>query len=259
MSNTTMNKIQASAFILTKNEERNIARALSSICDFDDVVVVDSGSTDDTILIAQQFTDRVSIHEWEGWARQSDLAASLCRYDWILKLDADEEATPELIAEIRSAIDNTNLSGLKIPFEERFLGLPNSRWTQKIAKVRFWRKSRGTFGDEYVHEGLTLSGQIQSTRGCIVHYGESSVSVKVLKNDTYSNLKAMERFDRGRKFCLVKLLLTFPVAFFRSYLLRRSCCDGTRGFIQSFINAFYAFLKEAKLYELELNKKRSKL
>lgn len=251
-----MSSIPASVFILTKNEAHNIERVLTSVRDFDDIVVLDSGSIDNTVELARQFTDRVYVKPWLGWSRMSDQAAELCQHDWVLKLDADEEATPELLDEIRAALPEEALSGLRIPFDDRFLNLPNSPWIRKNAKVRFWRKSKGHFGDEYVHEGVHLSGPVRAGQGCIIHYGESSISTKLLKNDIYSTLKAQERFDGGRRFSLLALLAAFPFTFLRSYLLRRSFCNGIRGFIGSVVNALYAFLKEAKLYELELQHKK---
>lgn len=253
-----MSLISASVFILTKNEAHNIERVIESIRDFEDIVVVDSGSTDGTVELARKYTDRVYVKDWLGWSRQSDLAADLCVHDWVLKLDADEQATPELLEDIRAAIPDTTLSGLSTPFDDRFLNQPNSHWVRRNAKVRFWRKSRGHFGDEYVHEGVQLTGPVRSAQGCIVHYGESSISIKLLKNDSYSSLKAKERYDRGRHFSLGTLLIAFPLAFLRSYILRRSCCNGISGLIGSTINAFYAFLKEAKLYELELKNGKQK-
>ena len=187
-----------------------------------------------------------------GFSRQSDYAASLCQYDWVFKLDADEQATPELLDDIRAALPDESLSGLKIPFDDRFMGRPNSRWIRLNAKVRFWRRSRGQFGHEMVHEGIRLTGPIRDAKGCIIHYGESSISVKLLKNDHYSTLSAQDRYASGRQFSLLKLIASLPLAFLRSYLLRRSFTNGTSGFIGSVINAIYAFLKEAKLYELGL-------
>lgn len=247
-----MSHIAASVFILTKNEAHNIERALESVREFDDIVVVDSGSSDATVELARKYTERVFIKEWLGYSRQSDLAAGLCQHDWVLKLDADEQATPELLDEIRAALPEAALSGLAIPFDDRFLNQPNSRWVRFNAKVRFWRKSRGHFGDESVHEGIHLTGPVRRATGCIVHYGESSVSIKLLKNDHYSTLKAQERFDSRRRFSWLTLIFAFPLAFLRSYILRRSFCNGISGFIGSTVNAYYAFLKEAKLYELEL-------
>ncbi len=253
-----MSTIAASVFILTKNEAHNIERALESVRDFADIVVVDSGSTDATVELARKFTDRVFVHEWLGFSRQSDYAASLCQHDWVLKLDADEQATPALLDEIRAALPDEALSGLKVPFDDRFLNQPNSRWIRLNAKVRFWRRSRGKFGDEYVHEGVRIIGPVRDAHGCIIHYGESSVSIKLLKNDHYSTLKAQERYDAGRRFSWLKLVFSLPLVFLRSYFLRRGCCNGISGFISSTINAIYAFLKEAKLYELGLKQNHSK-
>ena len=253
-----MSQIAASVIILTKNEAHNIERALESVRDFDDIVVVDCGSSDATVELARKYTERVFIQEWLGYSRQADLAAGLCQHDWVLKLDADEQATPELLDDIRAALPEAALSGLAIPSDDRFLDQPNSRWVRLNPKLRFWRRSRGHFGEEYVHEGIQLTGPVRIATGCIIHYGESSMSIKLRKNDHYSTLKAQERYDSGRRFSLLNMLFAFPLAFLRSYILRRSLCNGITGLIGSIANAYYAFLKEAKLYELELKHGRRK-
>lgn len=140
-----------------------------------------------------------------------------------------------------------------------FLGVPNSKHTKKHAKVRFFRKSKGQYDlENKVHENVIVDGQSVKAEGDIYHYGESSIFVKVEKNNQYSNLKAAEKFQKGKKPSLLKLSLVMPVTFLKSYFIRRSCLNGWRGFVNSMINAFYAFLKEAKLFEQHQNAAKKK-
>jgi len=242
-------KIQASVFIITRDEENNLRRALESVKQFDEIVVVDSGSTDRTLEIAREYTTRVIHHNWPGYARQKEYAKGLCRNEWVLNIDADEEIDPELASAIQSSIEKNSADALKIGILENFQGTRVHPLTKHNAKVRCFKKSKGRYLNSLVHEGVTVEGRIAEAKGFINHYGESSVAVKVAKNNQYSTLRAEEYFRTGRHPSLLKLCLIFPFVFVKSFFLRRNCLNGTRGFIQSTINAFYAFLKEAKLHE----------
>lgn len=135
------------------------------------------------------------------------------------------------------------------------MGVPNSKHTKKHAKTRFFRKAKGQYDlANKVHENVMVDGVAHKAIGDIYHYGESSIFVKVEKNNQYSELKAREKFEKGKYPSLLKLMLVMPLTFFKSYFIRRSCFNGWRGFVNSMINAFYAFLKEAKLFEQHLNK-----
>ena len=129
--------------------------------------------------------------------------------------------------------------------------------TKKNAKVRFFRREKGSYDVAIeVHEMINVNGVVTRAKGVIFHYGVNDITVKVEKNNIYSSLKAFEKNKKGKHASLLKLLLVMPLVFFKSYILRRNFLNGRRGFIGSMINAFYAFLKEAKLYEYELEKNR---
>lgn len=246
-----MNNI--SVFLVVKNEAHNIDRVLKSVEEFDDIVVVDSDSTDNTMELAAHYTDRLYNHEWQGMAVQKEYAKSLCKHDWVLNLDADEELTAELKQQIMGlvALDN-DVAGADIPIQEFFMGFPVHTATKKNYHIRLFRKSMGQYGSERFHESAIVSGGIITFTGGINHYGETSIEVKVDKINKYSSGKALDKFERGKKSSLVKLLFIFPLMFVKSYFVRKNFLNGKRGFIGSMINAFYALLKEAKLYELGL-------
>ena len=247
-----------SVYLVVKNEEHNIKRVLESVRDFDDIVVVDSGSTDRTMELAGQYTDRLFYHEWTGMAEQKEYAKSLCKHDWVLNLDADEELTATLRDQIFEVAKQADVNGANIPIQEHFIGKAIHAKTKKNRHIRFFRQSQGAYGKERFHESPIVKGKIVELDGAINHYGEVSIEVKVDKVNRYSSGKAMDKFDKGKNSSLAKLLLVMPVTFLKSYFLRRNCYNGRRGFIGSMINAFYAFLKEAKLYELELKKREDK-
>ena len=181
---------------------------------------------------------------------RSSLALAQCKNDWVLNLDGDEVLSSELKAEIEQTIQSNQLDALITPINDVFLGVPNSKHTKKHAKVRFFRKSKGRYDlENKVHENVIVDGQSVRAEGDIYHYGESSIFVKVEKNNQYSELKAQEKYQKGKVPSLLKLVLVMPLTFIKSYFIRRSCLNGWRGFVNSMVNAFYAFLKEAKLFE----------
>ena len=250
--------IPCSVYIVTLNCAEWLESTLESVKDFSEVIILDSGSTDDTYAIAESFPNtRISHQDWQGYAGQKSLALAQCKNDWVLNLDGDEVLSSELKAEIEQTIQSNQLDALITPINDVFLGVPNSKHTKKHAKVRFFRKSKGHYDlENKVHENVIVDGQSVRAEGDIYHYGESSIFVKVEKNNQYSDLKAAEKFQKAKKPSLLKLSLVMPVTFLKSYFIRRSCLNGWRGFVNSMINAFYAFLKEAKLFEQHQNAKK---
>lgn len=247
--------IPATVYIITLNCEKYLRRTLQSVKNFAEVVIVDSGSTDRTEQIAHEFGCRFQHQDWLGFARQKALALSLCQHEWVLNLDGDEELSPELREELRETIakNDPKVAGLEVLIVDYFLGAP-ARWgVRPITRIRFFRKSRGKYDeDKLVHESITLDGHAPRSHGMIWHYGEDSIAIKVRKANDYSELRAQEKSLRKERASLLRLTLVFPLTFFKSYFLRRSFLNGRRGFINSMINAFYAFLKEAKVFEKKL-------
>jgi len=244
-----MTKIDASVFIITLNEERHIGRALRSVADFAHVVVVDSGSTDETLRIAKSFTPHVVHHDFENFAAQKNYALSLCEKEYCLTLDADEEVTPELAAELRTFMDAPNADGLIIPRIEMVLGKRQHPWSHTQKQIRFMRKEAARFAPKLVHESIAVDGQVGRACHGIVHYGDRTIAQRLQKIDNYSRLRAAEKFAAARQPSLVKLILVGPLTFLKTWLVKRYILNGRGGFVISVMNGHYAFLKEARLFE----------
>ena len=251
--------IPCSVYIITLNCAEWLENTLKSVADFAEVIILDSGSTDDTYKIAQSFPNtRIAHQDWQGYAAQKSLALAQCQQDWVLNLDGDEVLSDELQHEIEATIQANHIDALITPINDVFLGMSNSKHTKKHAKVRFFRKSKGQYDlANKVHENVVIEGTSVRATGDIYHYGESSIFVKVEKNNQYSNLKAAEKFQKGKSPSIIKLISVMPLMFIKSYFFRRNFMNGWRGFVGSMINAFYAFLKEAKLFEKKSYNRRN--
>lgn len=251
-------KIPCSVYIVTLNCGEWLQQTLESVVNFNEVIILDSGSTDNTYDIAQQFENvKISHQDWQGYAKQKSLALELCRNEWVLNLDGDEVLSAELKDEIVNFIHQDAGDALIIPFNDAFLGVPNHKLTKKHAKVRFFRKEKGAYDlSNEAHEHIVISsGLVSHAKHDILHYGENTIHFTVEKSNQYSTLKAQEKFNKGKKPSILKLIFVMQVTFLKSYIIRRNFLNGKRGFIGSMINSFYAFSKEAKLFEHYLKKK----
>jgi len=242
--------LKVSVFIITLNEQDHIKRALESTKLFSQVVVVDCGSTDDTIDICKQFTNVKLIHQkWLGFSKQKQFALENCSNEWAFNLDADEELTPEIIAEIKLCMASNKYSGARFPRREFFLGELTHKWTKNNRFLRFVKTRSASYNDKLVHESLQVNGEIYESNACFLHYGEQSLFIKVEKINKYALLRAKEKSSKGKKSSITKMLLAPILAFIKSYILKRNFLMGRRGLAGSAIVSFYAFLKEAMLYE----------
>lgn len=244
--------IPASAYIITLDCGRWLAQVLDSVNDFSEVIILDSGSRDDTWAIAQRYPNvRIRHQDWQGYAGQKALALAECTQEWVLNLDGDEVLSGPLKQEIVALIASNDADALSTPIRDVFMGRLHHRQARVNAKVRFFRRSTGRYDTgQAVHEGVVVTGRVRRAKGDILHYGDEGIAGKVAKVNSYSSLKAGEKHARGKRPNPLKLLTVMPLTFLKSYLGRRNFLNGWRGFIGSMINAFYAFLKEAKLYEL---------
>lgn len=252
-------KIPVSVFIITQNEEQHIARVINSCKDFDEIIVVDSGSTDDTKTIAESLGAKVVHNDWPGYAKQKQFALTLCQHDWVLNLDADEELTPELINDFQRLIRSNQYDYIKCYRNDLFLGkffptsvhLPNNH--------RLFKKSCAQYRiNDLVHEGPDFKGGEGKSNHYFNHYGYADIETLNQKYEYYSTLKAQEKFNKGKKPSRLKLLLVAPLEFIRVFLIYRYCLAGLRGFIFAKLSAHYAFLKEAKLYSYHQRQKHSR-
>lgn len=251
--------LDVSVYIVTFNEECHIGRCLESLRAFKEVIVVDSGSTDSTCSIVESFPNvRLFHREWPGYAQQKQWALDQCSAPWAFNLDADETVSPELQAEMEDVVVKDDADVLFFVTSDYFLDHYCRKW--KIRKlVRFFRRSLGHYDlTNFVHEQVVLppSARVRSTTAPLYHYGMTSISKAIEKQNVYSSLKAQEKYAKGTRASLLKLLLALPSAFFRNYFLKQDWRDGLAGFIGSVSAGCYAFTKEAKLFELAVEERK---
>ncbi|MBR8461685.1 glycosyltransferase family 2 protein [Campylobacter sp. faydin G-24] len=247
--------IKASVFIITKNEEKHIKRVLESVKDFDEIVIVDSGSTDNTLNIAKNYTTNITHQDFLGYSQQKEFAKNLCKNEWVLNLDADEELSSELKNEIIKTIANDDTDALEVNISSQYLGRFPHRLCKFITRIRFFKRSLGFYPKKLVHESIKFTGQVKKSNNFIYDYGSNELNTHIDKINAYSTLRAIEKFQKHKSFSIIKLVFIFPLAFCKSYIIKRNFLNGVSGFISATNLAFYAFLKEAKLYEAYLKDK----
>ncbi|HEU5022487.1 MAG TPA: glycosyltransferase family 2 protein [Bryobacteraceae bacterium] len=247
--------MKISATIVTLNEERNIARAMASLkpC-VDETVVVDSGSSDQTREIAARMGARVVREEWRGYAEQKNFAAACAAHDWILSIDADEELTPELAAEIqalRATGERDDVGGWAMPRRARYLGrwIWHSGWYPD-AKIRLYHRARGAWKGERVHESVEVAGAVGALRNDLLHFTCDSIGQHLRTLDRYTSLAAQAIQESGKPVGVRRLVIDPPWTFVRSYFFQRGFLDGTHGFVIAAMAAFYTFVKYAKAREM---------
>ena len=240
-----------SVVVITRNEAANIRAALESVRWADELVVVDSGSTDDTLRIARGIADRVTAHEWQGYGAQKNHAAGLAAHDWILSLDADERVSPALAREIRSLLDAEPAArGYRCPRVTRYLGrwIRSTDWYPDL-QLRLYDRRAARWSDRLVHESVAIDGAVGRLRGELEHHAYRDVSHHLQTIDRYTTLAARQMRREGRRAGWIDLAVRPPAAFVRNYVLRGGMRDGALGLVVSLLNAGYVFLKFAKLWE----------
>jgi glycosyltransferase involved in cell wall biosynthesis len=239
--------------IITLDEAAHIADAIDSAAWADEILVVDSGSADDTLAIAQAKGARTEIRAWTGYVDQKNFAATLASHDWIFSLDADERVPPALASEIRALLSTEpSHPGYRVPRVTFHLG----RWVRTTDfypdyQTRLYDRRKARWQGRYVHESVTVDGPCGQLTQELLHYSYRNLSDHLDRINAYTTLAARQMHERGRRAGTVDLLLHPPAAFLRNYVLRRGFLDGTAGLILSIVNAYSVFLKFAKLWELQ--------
>lgn len=243
---------KVSVTVITKNEAANLAAALESVAWADEIVVVDAESGDETAAIARRFTDRVTVRPWPGFPQQKNHAASLASHDWILSIDADERVSAALQQEIRALLANEPAArGYRVPRVTFALG----RWIRTTDwypdwQLRLYDRRRGRWDESRrVHEAVRLDGEPGRLSGELEHLAYRDLSHHLQTIDRYTTLAAEEMAAAGRTASAAAVAVHPPLAFLRNYLLRGGVRDGAVGFVISSMNAWYVFLKYAKLWE----------
>lgn len=219
--------------------------------------MVDSHSVDSTRDIARKFTSKVYERTWKGYAEQKNEAVSLSDCDWILSLDADEEVTPELRAEIETVLKEPGeASAFTVPRKTIHMGrwIRHGGWYPNRL-VRLFNRKQGSWGGGDLHEAWETTGEVRHLRNDLVHYSFRDLADQVERNNIYSSLGAEKLQKAGRRFSAFRLLTKTATKFVETYFLKRGFLDGYPGFIISVSAAYSVFLKWAKLWELERGEK----
>jgi len=240
--------MKISATIITHNEERNLPRAIESLRCADEIVVVDSGSSDRTVEIAEKLGARVVDSPWPGYANQKNLAAERAEHDWILSLDADESVSEALEAEIWHLKKNgAEFDAYTMPRMARYLGrwIRHSGWYPD-RKVRLYHRAKATWEGEYVHESVKVAGTLGHMEGNLLHFTCDSLSEHIKTMDRYTTLAAEQLVASNQKVTWGRLILEPPWTFFNTYVMKAGYLDGVEGLAIANMAAVYNFLKYAK-------------
>ncbi len=240
--------VQISATIIALNEERNIARAIESLRCCDEILVVDSGSSDRTCDIARLHGARVVEAPWLGYSAQKNQAASLASHDWILSIDADEALSEALEGEIwKLKKQGPQHDAYEFARLAQYLGrwILHSGW-HPDRKPRLYHRERARWEGQFVHESLIVQGSIGRLEGNLLHFTCDSLTEHVKTMNSYTTLAAQELVSQGRRITWTRLLMDPPLTFLRSFVFKSGFRDGLEGFIIAYMAATYTFLKYAK-------------
>ena len=245
--------MKLSVGILTFNSERRIREVLDSVKEIaDEIVVLDSGSQDRTVEIAESSGARVFFRKFDNFANQKNHLLSLCRGEWVLFIDDDEVVSSELAEEIkRLKSERAPADGYYLNVLTNYLG----KWIRHAWypdwHLRLAKREKCRWVGDGVHESLKVNGKVGYLKGDLLHYSYESVSQHIKKIDLYTTLYARGAFEKGKRFSLFKLLTSPAGSFIRRYILKRGFFDGFEGFVLSVMASYYSFLKYLKLWEIE--------
>lgn len=252
-----------SIFIIARNEADRIGRTIEAVRSLsDDIVVVDSGSTDGTKHVAETLGARVVHNDWPGYGPQKRFAEDLCQHLWLLNLDADEVAPADLVEEIRTTLNaqTTGIDGFEIRIAEVFPGEGTPHpLAYALAPVRLYRKDRGRYVDSLVHDRVAFGEKaiFRRMKGVIHHFSVRSIGDQMAKLNDYTSQQARDLAVRGQHLPTWRLFVEFPASFFKAYVLRRHMVRGVYGFMTSMNYAFYRWLRVAKDVERRMQEKNT--
>ena len=247
-----MTRSRLSVVVITKDEEECVRACLESVAWADEVVVVDAESTDKTAQIAREFTDRVYVRPWPGFAAQKNFGLEQATGDWTLSVDADEEVSQELRNEIEAVLAASGpvCAGYRIPRRNLFWGrFIRHGGLYPDWQLRMFRRGRGRFVDRAVHESVEVEGEVGRLRAALVHRSYRDVADFLARADRYSTLAAEEWLRSGRPARLSDLVLRPAGRFLSMYAVRAGFLDGWRGFLLAALYAYYVFIRSAKVWE----------
>lgn len=247
-----------SAVLITRNAALQIEECLASVAFADEILVVDSGSEDQSRTIAEHRGARVIDKDWMGYGRQRQFAVDQAKHDWVLCIDVDERVTPELAASIGRALEHPVSPVYRMARRNRFLG----RWLSHGEgypdwSVRLFNRNSARWSDDAVHEKVLFAVTPGSLSGDLMHDSAEDLSSYLDKQNRYTGLAAQQLFEDGRSVGVLHLLFSPVVRFFKFYVLRLGFLDGLPGLIHISIGCINSYLKYAKLIELRRVKRNT--
>ena len=259
------NRLPISSFLVCKNEETHIAACLDSLTFCDEIVVVDSFSTDKTVEICKNYDVRLMQREWPGYKLQKEFACNQTKHEWVLFMDADEVVSPELKEEIRALMSNPNderlkkYSAFRVKRAMFFLG----KWWRKGGwypekRIRFFKREAVEWIGKDPHENVRVAGLVGDLNGEIYHYSYDDIPDQVKKLSSHAFTRAQYDFESGRKANIFDLLVRPPLRFLKFFFIKKGFLEGMSGLIVSFFEAFYTYMKYARLWELTRVRKQNR-
>lgn len=248
-------KVKLSAIVLTLNEEKNIQRCLESLIWIDEIILVDSGSSDNTKELALKYTDKIFDLKWEGFGKAKEYAKNKASGEWILSIDADEAVSDNLKNEILNKINFADTDGYFILRKSNFLGkwIKHSGWYPDYV-LRLFRKDKASFSSDMVHEKVMVDGKVGYLKNEIEHYTDPNLHHYLVKLNRYTTLSAEQMRQAGKKAGIFDIIFR-PIAIFcKMYFFKRGFLDGMEGLLLAYCSAFHVFFKYAKLWHLNKNK-----
>lgn len=248
-----------SVFILTLNEIDRVGHAIASVKAIaNEIIVIDSGSTDGTQAFAQSLGARVVHNDWHGYGLQKQFGEDQCVHDWMLNIDADEAVSEDLAQAISLVLADPTIipKAFKTKILEMFPGETKPHpWAFALSPVRFYHKAAGRYSASPVHDRVDLASDVEvlPLSGIIEHRSIRSLSHELTKLNAYTDLQAADMARKGRKLSTLRLVLEFPLAFLKAYIARRHFIRGRYGFMTAMNYAFFRYLRAAKHWEMRIN------
>ena len=245
-----MNKL--SVYVMAFNEKEKIKDCLESVKWADEIVLMDSFSTDGTVEIARQYGAKIVQKEFIGFGKLRNIALENCSNDWVLSVDADERVTEELKAEIMQKLsEGPKADAYYVPRKSHFLNIwiRHCGWYPDYRQPQFFNRKKMKYTEQMVHETYELDGKIGYLKGHVLQFPFLSLDQFVRKMDRYSSLRAGEMFTDGKKFSIIQMIVNPLAMFFRMYAAKLGFLDGRVGLILSSLYAYYTMMKYIKLWE----------
>jgi glycosyltransferase involved in cell wall biosynthesis len=246
-----------SAVLITFNEERRIAATLRALDFCDEIVVVDSGSTDKTETLCKKYNARFFVRPFDGDGPQKRYAISCAKNDWVFVVDADEVASSLLRSEIKTLVKNNmgDCNGYYVPISLLFLGrvLKHGGEFKKV-HMRLFNRTHGNFNTNFVYGGASVQGNTGRLSNHLLHDSYTSIHDYFTKFNDYTTAAAQSLMQRNRKFAALNVFVRFPLTFIKTYIIKGCFLDGYPGFVWSLFSSFYAVVKFVKLHEMRQKK-----